>query len=273
MAQKVLESGLFIVIVGWLAKKNDNEFTKKLKRLKVKTVIFYDASPPKLPTKTGLVLSTKYVDHTLFDSVKRQGKHAYSKVLEISQILTILESCIDLLFQSPCNHGVSDVTKVEATEPPVLALLADTLTDKVLDYVTKPRSSEMDNMELFAKAFLEALANSEVPGYVTSFHLGQIRQKHCPTISTRKLEKDHWIVGEKLTGGERISRYKPGSKMLEAGTQEALVPDTPAGRMIFLIGQKGTLEGQFAELESRLNEVKEKLAMIKEAEAFLAKFK
>ena len=261
--RETLESGRVIVIVGWLAKKNDNEFVKRIKRLKVKKVAFYDASPPSLPAKSGYILSTKYVDHALFDWVRGKRKKIRSTVIEVSQIQAVLESCKDLLFLPP-SCPVANNTKDETTESIITSTPTAEIPDDVLDFLTTPRNNAMNSMDCFAKAFLEAAeANGKKPGFVGKMTLGEIREKCGVEESNTLLANAGWIVGEVSDGKSHVGWYKAGPKMLAKSTQEKLEPDDPYELAKYLVAQK---DGVLA----RKTEIDKILARIETAEKVLA---
>ncbi len=250
---------------------NHNELTK---REEGKKLIFYKASPRTIADNVGLVLFTKYVSHDVTAGI-RSRKPAHSAVLEIRDILEILASCEDLL----CPV-IEDGPSAAATGPPqgelrVISLEEEAQDFRVLELYTRPRSRTVDYMEHFATEFL-AEAKKSKDGAVGKMSTTKLRKKHGLPQEPRQMAREGWLESVVLEGGTKVSRYKPGKKMLElaGGPRECEAPDDPVQYMQWLVAQKPSLlaqkEAVEAEMRAKMVPIATRLNDIDTAEQALA---
>lgn len=258
-----LESGLSIAIVGW-RDINHNQFTAKLPE---KKVLFLDASPVSLPERVGLVLFTKYMDHTTSAQIGRR-KPVYKIVLEVRDIRTILESCKDVMIIP--SHG--DTTKAAAAEPAATTAPANELSDAALNLITTPREKyEMNKMDCLTKAFLDA-ANANKECLISMKELARIRGACDIKETPQQLVSTGWIEGVTAGGKTKIGWYKAGPKMLEnTGPQKAEEPEDPYEWAKWRVAQEDAVLAKKAEIEAELAKVVAEIAEIGLAKEALAR--
>ena len=223
--RETLESGQPIAVLGWIH-RNHNQLTRKMEG---KKLIFYNASPPSIGSNVGLVLFTKYVNHDVTLGIKEK-RPTHPIALEVREIREILASCEDILCPPLPPPDEEDRPKAATTGPPHIISLEEEAYDfEVLDFITTPRRRRpMSNMEGFTKDFLEAAAKSE-DGAVGKMNTTTLRKGHSIPQESRRLAREGWLEAVVREGGTKVSRYKPGKKMLElaAGPKECETLDDP----------------------------------------------
>ncbi len=260
---ETLESGLSIAVIGW-RDSNHSQFTRQLLDKKLdKKIVFFSASPDILPERVGLVLMTRFIDHTVFQRIKNT-KSIHPIPIGIGQIKRILESCSDLLvpaLRSPSVREVSEGTALGQAAEATLAV--QDYSYEVLDFLTTPtRRHEMNEMDRFIEAFQKA---ADKEGFVGKKIVGRIRKENSIEEDAKVLVSAGWIVPGIRPYKKQISYYRAGPKMLATAhdLKEKLIPENPYELAKYLVAQKPAVE---AELEK----FKMKLARIETAEKVLA---
>jgi hypothetical protein len=278
-AREVLKSGRHIVVLGL----NGHCCSQEIKKLSGKQILLYDSTPPTgIGPKVGLVLHTRYVDHR--DTDRIEDSVVYKPPVGVGLIKQILESCADLILSSP--KPVANERSHPATAEPVaqapLVDAADRMSFDALDLLTTPtRRHEMDNMDRFTEAFLEAAGKD---GFVGKITLGRLLKEHGIKGEPRRLIKNGWLVGVVRDGCKKFGSYKAGEKMLSSVKQEKFEPEDLSDRVKFLIAQKPELLAEKAgledelkrvtsEFEAKIAEVNQKLARTETAEKLLEELK
>ncbi len=267
--RETLESGLSIAITGW-RDSNHSRFTRQLSAEKV---IFLNSLPPTLHERVGLVLMTRFMDHTVFKRIRRT-KLIHPVPIGTGQIKDILESCSDLLIPVPCSSTVRNVPEGMTTGKATEVVAVQDYDYDVLDFLTTPKKEHyaMSNMDQFAEEFLKvAAANAE--GYVGKKILAKIRKESLVVEKSRTLVQAGWIVPGVRPGKKQISYYTAGKKILAASADPKFEPEDPIERAKFLIAQKDALLTQKNEMEYNLKQVYQKLEKILTAEKLFDQLK
>lgn len=277
--RETLLAGRVVVIMGWRV-NHHTPFTKSLPERKVR---FYlnDRPPKSLSGTVGLVLYPEYLSHRDVERLKRglNSRIVYPIVVHYRTIISTIESCKDLMVVQPCtcaNPQCDETRAVTKAEPAVGAIpLIQDLSEDVLDFLTTPplkEKHEMNKMECFAKAFLEA-ATSDGEGRVGKVTLGKLRTQCGVEESVSKLIRDGWLESVVTPGKQKAGWYKAGQTMLQSSAdQKNVEPEDPYELAKFLVAQKPGVLAEFAEAEKKLarielaEKVLEQLAGLKKSE-------
>ena len=263
--RKTLESGSSIAVVGWIA-SNHNDFTRGLWERKI--VFLENSDTIEIPKRVGLVLFTRFVNHTMTSRVRGQVE-IHPGVVHLGQIKKALEFCADLL-QKPhhINNDVETSTASPATQPKSI----QSSQERVLNIEMEPRKEQyMSSREKFAKDFIEAsCADSE--HRVNRIALGRLRNQNGIEETAIKLVRTGWLLSLAGSSG-KIGWYKAGPKLLAAASLPSQAESAdPIERAKFLVAQKQELLSEKGQLESWLQENAEKLSRIEAAEKLLMEY-
>lgn len=257
--REALKSGTTIAVVGW-RDSNHNPFTRGLSE---KKVVFYDQHPHSIGDRVGLVVFTRFVDHS---TVERIGKKTpvCPGVFDTGKLKTVLESCNDLLAEPVRATPEEERTPVEAAALPA----EPEMDEKVLDFLTTPsRRNEMTKMHTFAKKFMELAAASD--GMVGKYALGKAARDSGIEVPSSVLGKQGWLEPVISEGCKNAGRYRASDKLkalLSAPCQE---PDDPYARAKFIIAQEPALQAELAALDAQIEAIRVKMERINTAKKVL----
>jgi hypothetical protein len=259
--RQTLQQNKAIAVVGWRDSDHD-DFSRSLS---AEQVVFVGNVVP--PQVARYVLLTETVTGLVRDRAT-SGRSSWQTLLETKEVHQALGRCKDMLkIRPPANARAAapDVVKQQGVPdaPP-----SGDMPDGVLDIMTRSYR-ELTAMEKFVKAFLEAAKKDG--GTVSSHTLTQLIREHDLSESPQTLAKKGFVEGKVADGGERITRYAAGPKMVEIDQTVELVPSEPLARAQYVISKESALLGEKEQLEKRLAEVTQELEVIGQAKEFIGK--
>ncbi len=268
--RETITTGRLIAVVGW----RDSNHSLYTRRLPANRVIFLDNSPANLGENIGLVVFTRFVDHTVVNRIKAK-KSVHPIMLDTGKIKIILEACTDLFAQNK-QCPIAMYGEVITEESTLKSAEGDVSNVALLDFLTQPQPTKelpkMTEIETFAKSFLAA-AGTHQDGWVGSRTVGELRVASGVTKTTTQLVAAGWVDPITAKGKSKVGWYKVG-RMMASTTNEPVpqaLPETAAGRMEFLISQEPELLAEKARMEEQLVVIGQKLEMIASAKEMLGK--
>lgn len=261
-----------IAVLGWMD-RNHNELTRQL--LRDDKIVFFEV-PKLLSEKFGLVLFTRFLYHTEIERIKTEK--FYPTAIDIGIIKKIFEACKDLLVSSP-TPSIADraETTIEKQPLPVLIPEAPMNNDKLDLSITREENCKMDDMEAFAKNFLEAAEQNGInPGHIGKTTLGRMRKTCGIESTTAQLVSAGWVIGVVGAESTNVGWYKPGPKMVTSGKPEEKEPEDKYALAKFLVNKKPQYIAQKEEIEkayiAQKAEIERQLARVEVAEKLLEGF-
>lgn len=281
LAQKIisaLQRDERIVVIGW-RDSNHNRETRLLARTGL--VQFVLDSPGHFGSNTGLVISTKFTSHSMFDQV-RKWSDIHPVVLSNGEIKRLLFGCKDEFLKTEARiiREKSKVAMEDLTLPVVVHFVATgtskqqppTLTQGVSMETSIPedRKEEVKDYTKFVELFLNQA--SITGGMVGKEAVGKIRRAcGLDNVTNAELVKRGYLVAVVSDGCKNAGRYRAGTMMSGQSTVEtkALECKDPLIKARILIGTEAMVMDEIRTIETRLEELELELARIKEAKQLI----
>lgn len=241
-AQEVLANDRIILVIGWEARNHD-QHTRALEE--DRRVRFRRAGGSSFPTKTGIVLSTRFVGHRDSDRAGKLGVSMYH--LTVGKIREVLRGCVPIPSERPVVYN-----------------------DKEEQVPMRQRVSiHPEKYKAFAQEFLKLAGNEPAKALgrsVTRGLIAQIFEGENINAVLRHLLADEWLEGVVAEGKRRASTYRLRERAEDALTapQERVESSDPLQRARALIAKREE------EVREKMRGLQEELDRIERAKELLA---
>ncbi len=263
-----LNEGLTIAVVGWRNSNHDN-FTRSLDP---RRFIFLDNEGRGMPRNTGYVLSTRFVQHAVWQQVQSRHIPIHPKVLQNGVIKGMLKDVRAVIRVVPVPQPQHPKAVTTPTAVPAPATSAGPVQSPSISLppasiaVLAGGSTEgqQDKEQRFAVAFLEAVGNDPT-ATMSKYEAAKLLVEHFgeghnPSQYKKLLE------GVVADGRSKVGQYRATAALIELAGRADIEPTDPTERAKWLVSREPLLQSRRhtlqEEMECRVADIKAEIATI-----------